>query len=289
MLKGLMIAASGTCLLEEELNSKQLPWVEIRKKDGQNFRDAEDFQRGQELLCADTEELLCLVETDQEEQAARSLGLICVGYLNPLLKKPQKLSGCRILLEGFQEVDLAFLQNVHTRALGLPVQIAETPRLLIREMTLADLDDINALYREDEFTGFHRLPDLNRQEEEEKIKAYISYMYGMYQFGMWVVIEKKSGKLIGRAGFGIADYLEFSEIDMGYLIKEEYRRQGYAKEASQAVLDYAARVLEFPQVSAYVEPKNLVSVHLLERLGFCRTRAFICEGKELYRYVLSLS
>ena len=54
-------------------------------------------------------------------------------------------------------------------------------------------------------------------------------MYGMYQFGMWVVIEKESRKLIGRVGFGIADYLDFSEIDMGYLIGEKYRRRGYAE------------------------------------------------------------
>lgn len=288
MLKGLVIAVSEAQLLEKELNRQQFPWVEIPKTEGKAFRDKDDFRRGTEQLAAQKEELLCLVETDQEEQAARSLGLICIGYIDPELKKGQRLSGCRVLLEELEEIDLPFLRNIHTRALGLPVTVAETERLLIREMTIADLDDIHKLDQEGEFTGFQCHDQISRQEEEEKVKAYIAYMYGMYQFGMWVVIEKESGLLIGRAGFGIADYLDFSEIDMGYVIKKEYRCRGYAEEASRAVLDYAVRVLEFHEVSAYVEQKNLISIHLLEKLGFRRMKAFIHEGKELYRYLRSL-
>ena len=48
---------------------------------------------------------------------ALDLGFFCVGYLNPELPE-ERLSGCRILLEGFQEIDRSFLENVHTRALG---------------------------------------------------------------------------------------------------------------------------------------------------------------------------
>ncbi len=282
MLKGLVIAASGTRVLKEELDRTHFPWTEA------GGREAEGFQKAAERLHAKPEELLCLVETDREEETALSQGFFCVGYLNPELET-QRLSGCRILLEGFEEVDAPFLQNVYTRALGLPVQIAETKRLLIREMTLADLDDINALYQESEFTGFLQPSGLDRQEEEEKIRAYITYMYGLYQFGMWVVIEKESGNLIGRVGFGIADYLDFSEIDMGYLIGAQYRRKGYAEEASRAALDYAGRILEFPQVSAYIDSENLISLHLIEKLGFCRKKEFMYQGRGLCRYVLRLS
>ena len=156
MLKGLVIAASGTRVLKEELDRTHFPWTEA------GGREAEGFQKAAERLHAKPEELLCLVETDREEETALSQGFFCVGYLNPELET-QRLSGCRILLEGFEEVDAPFLQNVYTRALGLPVQIAETKRLLIREMTLADLDDINALYQESEFTGFLQPSGLDRQ------------------------------------------------------------------------------------------------------------------------------
>ena len=120
MLKGLLIASSGAGLLEEELDRNHFPWAEVPKKDGEAFRDAAAFREAALRLSERADELLCLVETDREEETARSLGLICVGYVNPSLKE-QRLSGCRILLEGFQEIDLPFLRNVHTRALGLPV------------------------------------------------------------------------------------------------------------------------------------------------------------------------
>lgn len=279
MLKGIVIAASGTELLKETLTREALPWSEPE------HREQGDFLKALDLLKADKKEVLCLVETDREEKIALGLGLFCVGYLNPSLPD-EHLSGCRILFEGFQEVDRSFLQNVHTRAMGRPVLIAETKRLLIREMTLSDLDGINALYREEPSMTLSPELALDREEEEEKIKAYIAYMYGLYQFGMWVVIEKNSQEMIGRAGFGIADYLDFSEIDMGYLIGRKYRRQGYGEEACRAALNYGKQVLDFPGVSAYIEQENSNSRHLVEKLGFSRKQSFDYQDRHLCRYRL---
>lgn len=282
MLKGIVIAASGTGLLKETLTRENLPWNEPE------HLEPEDFLKALRKLGADKKEVLCLVETDREEKIALELGLFCVGYLNPDFPK-EHLSGCRILLEGFQEIDRNFLENVHTRAMGLPVLIAETKRLLIREMTLSDLDEINALYQEAPSASLSPEFALNRQEEEEKIKAYIAYMYGLYQFGMWVVIEKKSQELIGRAGFGFADYLNFTEIDMGYLIGKKYRHQGYGEEACRAALAYGRQELDFPGVSAYIEQENNSSLRLIEKLGFSRKQSFDYHERHLCRYRLEFN
>lgn len=279
MLKGIVIAVSGAELLKETLTREELPWSEPE------HREPVDFLKAVDQLKADKPEVLCLVETDREEKIALELGLFCVGYLNPSLPE-ERLSGCRILFEGFQEIDRSFLQNIHTRAMGLPVLIAETKRLLIREMTLSDLDGINALYREEPSMTLSPELALDREEEEEKIKAYIAYMYGLYQFGMWVVIEKSSQEMIGRAGFGIANYLDFSEIDMGYLIARKYRRQGYGEEACRAALNYGKQVLDFPGVSAYIEQENNNSRCLAEKLGFSRKQSFDYQDRHLCRYQL---
>lgn len=281
MLKGIVIGASGTEELQKTLSREGLAFRRLRGE------EPKDFLSALSQLGADPQEALCLVETDRQEQTALKLGLFCVGYLNPELSKEQ-LQGCRILLEGFQEIDRIFLENVHTRALGLPVQIAETRRLLIREMTLSDLDGVNALYREEPSVTLSPEFSLDRQEEEEKIRAYIAYMYGLYQFGMWVVIEKKSHEMIGRAGFGIADYLNFSEIDMGYLIGKKYRGQGYGEEACRAVLAYGRKVLDLPRVSAYIDRENKSSLHLIEKLGFQKKQSFAYEKRTLCRYLLNL-
>ena len=270
MLKGLIIQASHTETLEAALTASGLLWRKVPGGSGKALIEASGS-------LGKPKELLCLVETDAEEKAALEQGLFCIGYLNPELPG-QKLSGCRILLEGFEEIDRGFLEQVHTRALGLPVRIAETRRLILREMTLSDLPELNRICRE------NGLPETG----EEEAKAYIRYMYGLYQCGMWVVLEKESGRLIGRAGFGIADYLPEAELDLGYLIDTPYRRQGYGEEACRAVLDYGRDWLELQRISAYVEEENQVSVHLLEKLGFQRQLEFLCRvsgrKKQMYRY-----
>ena len=146
-------------------------------------------------------------------------------------------------------------------------------------MTLADLPALNALCREN---GYDEMG-------EEEAKAYIEYMYGLYQCGMWLVTEKKSGRLIGRAGFGIADYLDLSEMDLGYLTARSMRRQGYAEEACRAVLAYGKEVLELPEISAYAEAENTASCHLLEKLGFRREQEFTCKEQKMYRYRKALA
>ena len=270
MLKGLIIQASHTETLEAALTASGLLWRKVPGGSGKALIEASGS-------LGKPKELLCLVETDAEEKAALEQGFFCIGYLNPELPG-QKLSGCRILLEGFEEIDRGFLEQVHTRALGLPVRIAETRRLILREMTLSDLPELNRICRE------NGLPETG----EEEAKAYIRYMYGLYQCGMWVVLEKESGRLIGRAGFGIADYLPEAELDLGYLIDTPYRRQGYGEEACRAVLDYGRDWLELQRISAYVEEENQVSVHLLEKLGFQRQLEFLCRvsgrKKQMYRY-----
>ena len=260
MLKGLVISSGGTKKLEKTLEEAGLPFVL------QAGRSPADFLISAGEMGALPGELLALVDTDEAEASALKAGLICIGYLNPE-KARQELWGCRVLMESLDGVDTALLTNIHTRALGLPVTIAETPRLVIREMTL-----------DDPF-----------EEDKEKAGAYIECMYGLYQFGMWTMVEKDSGRVIGRAGFGIADYLGTPEVDFGYTVEEPFRRRGYAFEACLEVLRYAAEVLEFEETAAYIEEGNEASLRLIEKLGFHRTDSFEYEGKRMYRYAVELS
>lgn len=63
-------------------------------------------------------------------------------------------------------------------------------------MTLADLPALNALCREN---GYDEMG-------EEEAKAYIKYMYGLYQCGMWVVLEKESGRSSAAPVLELPDY-----------------------------------------------------------------------------------
>lgn len=62
-------------------------------------------------------------------------------------------------------------------------------------------------------------------------------MYELCDMGYWAVIEKQSGKIIGRVGIEPKIWNQGrSVVELGYLIDEAYQRQGYGYEACHAIL-----------------------------------------------------
>ena len=57
-------------------------------------------------------------------------------------------------------------------------------------------------------------------------------------------------------------------MDLGLAFLPAFRRQGYALEASRAMLEYAVAGLRLPRLVAITDPENAASAALLEKLGF---------------------
>ena len=91
-------------------------------------------------------------------------------------------------------------------------------------------------------------------------RAYIENMYGFYEYGMWLVFSRETGKLIGRAG------LEHDE--MGYMIAPEFQNQGYATEVCRFIIDYARENTDFEELYCRIDERNEASVRLAKKLGF---------------------
>lgn len=158
-----------------------------------------------------------------------------------------------------------FLYRAWQRSRNLPWHICETLRLTLREMTEADLDFIDEM-QEEEAVRFPDGPGRDRKTEREKLEAYRKNMYGFYGFGIWLVIEKESGRPVGRAGLQMRDGFETPEL--GFAIAREHRQRGYAEEACRAVLRYAKEELELRRIRAVVDQENQKSRRLCEKLGF---------------------
>jgi ribosomal-protein-alanine N-acetyltransferase len=90
------------------------------------------------------------------------------------------------------------------------------------------------------------------------------------QFGIWVLVERESGKVIGDAGFlgrPDADGL----VEIGYSVVPAARRRGFATEAADALVTWALGQPGVRAVLAVSDHDNRPSVRTLERLGFTRT------------------
>jgi len=100
-------------------------------------------------------------------------------------------------------------------------------------------------------------------------------------FGVWVMIERSSGTVIGDIGFhGPPD--DQGTVEIGYSVVPSRRRRGYATEAAGALVEWARSQPNTNVILAGCDPNNVPSIRTLERVGFRRTGE--ANGEIRWRY-----
>ncbi len=193
-------------------------------------------------------------------------GYYSIGYLHSGNEK-ESFEGAAFIVAQPEEIDLDSYEKIWQRAAGLPWTIARTERLVLREMTMQDLDDLYALYEDETAQRYLGLLSEDRSKEAQMLEAYIRRIYPFYGYGMWAVCCKKTGEMIGRAG--LSPCRKGQEMaELGYLIRKDLRNRGLAKEAATAVLSFARKELGMERVALYTERSNAASRALAKSLGF---------------------
>lgn len=245
------------------------------------------------------EDSLMIADCEETVQLAREWKVAVLGYEPPQLQPENPEGGSAgsvrrmqshldMLVEGFEEVDFYFLERVYQRFHGLPWTVIETERCYLRELTIADLDGLYELYRPEAMTEYMDGLYEDREKEEAYTRAYIENMYRFYGYGLWVVLEKSTDCLIGRAGLSNLEVDGAVQLELGYAIAQDRQRQGYATEVCQGILDYATEGLEMPVIYCLIQKENIVSVHLAEKLGFQWEKTVLCNGRKMERYKKNL-
>ena len=92
-------------------------------------------------------------------------------------------------------------------------------------------------------------------------------------FGFMMMIERASGELVGHCGMKRVDNPlapNPGDHEIGWLVREDRWRRGYASEAMRAVLEWAFFTHDAPLVVALTSERNLPSRSLMEKLGMAR-------------------
>src|SRR6185436_1818178 len=118
----------------------------------------------------------------------------------------------------------------------LPTPILETKRLLLRTLTMDDLDDLYALYRDANVRKYFPEGTLTYEETKEELEWIIDVYYGQYGYGLWATIYKETGEFIGRCGLLPWTIENRQEVEVAYMLTKPYWGQGLATEAAQAIL-----------------------------------------------------
>lgn len=132
--------------------------------------------------------------------------------------------------------------------------ILETNRLYLREMTPEDFDALFKVLADPDIMGHYPYAF-----DEERVHGWISRnmeRYRIFGFGLWAVCLKETGEMIGDCGLTMQNIGGVIKPEIGYHIRADKQRKGYAKEAAIAVRDWTFENTPFRQIFSYMKYTN---------------------------------
>jgi RimJ/RimL family protein N-acetyltransferase len=168
--------------------------------------------------------------------------------------------------------------------LSVDVPRVETPRLVLRGFTPADVDPYARMLAHPEVARF--LGDgqpLSRADAWRQMAMIIGH-WELRGFGLWAVEERASGRLLGRIGCHEPE--GWPAFELGYALARDAWGQGFAREGAAAALDFARRVLRRQEIISLIRPANRASIRVAEHFGARRTGSveFFGAPTEFYTY-----
>ena len=145
--------------------------------------------------------ILAITDQFSDVDYAKEHNIAVIFYETPGTNR--SVSGVDMVVQGFEELNVEYLQLIYMRHHGLPWIIAKTDRICIRESVEGDLTAFRKLYQEEGMLDYLPNPEFEGEEGRENFRHYIRSMYRFYNYGIWTVLERKSGAIIGRVGIAI--------------------------------------------------------------------------------------
>ena len=93
--------------------------------------------------------------------------------------------------------------------------------------------------------------------------------YQIFGFGLWAVCLKDTGEMIGDCGLTMQTIGGVIKPEIGYHIRKDMQKKGYAKEAATAVRDWTFENTPFVTIFSYMKHTNLPSARSAMSWG-CR-------------------
>lgn len=141
--------------------------------------------------------------------------------------------------------------------------IIETQRLYLRELTQADFDALCAMLKDEDVMYAY-----NGAFSNQMVQEWLDKQLARYEtdgFGLWAVVEKKDGLVIGQCGLTYQETPKGRSIEVGYIFNKSFWHCGYATEAAIACRDYAFERLAASEVVSIIRCGNIASQNVAER------------------------
>lgn len=157
----------------------------------------------------------------------------------------------------------------------------------MRKPLIEDVEQFYSILKEEAIGKWlAKSSGMSKEEAKDYVIQLISH-WEQYDFGVWLLVNRNTGELLGHCGLRKID--ETGEIEIMYLLDPEYWGNGYASEAAKASIQYAKEMMNVKRIIARVKVANENSKKLLRNLGFTYTHDVDHSGRLLSYFELQTS
>ena len=156
--------------------------------------------------------------------------------------------------------------------------LLNTERLFLRHFHILDREPMLRVFGDAEVMRFGSGAQ-SREWVEGWLRGCLERYHQTWGFGQYAVVERSSRKVIGYCGLSYFPDLDGqAEIEIGYRLARAAWGQGYATEAARAVRDLAFQTLGIQRLIAMIDPANIASIRVAEKIGMHYEKDILLEG-----------
>lgn len=159
-----------------------------------------------------------------------------------------------------------------------------TNRLLLRKVRTSDSSSLFKIWSDPEVTKFMNIDGFTEESQAMEMISHLDKLAIKKQAIRFSIIELNSNEIIGSCGYNSFD-IENEKTEIGYEIAKEHWGKGYAPEAISALVEHAFHTLHLNRVEAKVEPENVNSIKVLQKLNFSLEGTLRQAEKSKGRYI----
>ena len=154
--------------------------------------------------------------------------------------------------------------------------VAQTERLVLRRFTADDVDLLVELDSDPEVMLYINggSPTPRREVEDDILPAFLAYYRRGPGYGFWAMERSSDGTFLGWVHFRPDHNSPADEPELGYRLRRSAWGEGYAAEASRAVIDRGFNEFGVRRVVAFTMAVNLASRRVMEKAGLRYVRSF---------------
>lgn len=163
--------------------------------------------------------------------------------------------------------------------------IVKTERLLLRDMTMDDMDALHAVFSDPETMRFYPQPF-----DHDMTREWIEAMQQRTErdgVALWTMVLRETDEVIGDCGLVVQHVDGEREVEIGWHVRRDLWGRGYATEAARACLHHGYISLGRTRFISIIAHGNIASRRVAEKIGMTVERETMWRDKPVLIHALN--